>query len=158
MNSRLEGQEWWVLIDQDNRSRMSTREVQAHVQAGRLAPETFVWRDGMSAWASISSIAEFATQNSLRAVPGGQPAAAFNRRLAETVVSSHRAAQQQQVQQQGRRRSVPSPRLALELVVTGAAVLLILLATSYALYAVGAFRSGSSRPGAEAHAGAPAAE
>jgi hypothetical protein len=148
MNPRLEGQEWLVLLDQDNRSKMSTREVQANVQAGKLARETLVWRAGMSAWASIGSIAELATQSSRPTVPRGQPPAKYNPRFAETVASSYRAAQY------ARRPAAPSPNLMLELVATGAAVLLTVLATSYALYTAGAFQAGSARP--HTHAGAPA--
>jgi hypothetical protein len=150
VNSRLEGQEWLVLLDQDNRSKMSTREVQAHVQAGKLARETLVWRAGMSDWASIGSIAELAMQSSRPTVPRGQAPARYNPRFAETVASSHRAAQY------ARRPAAPSPHLMLELVATGAAVLLTVLATSYALYTAGAFQAGSARPHAQAHAGAPA--
>jgi hypothetical protein len=149
MNSRLEGQEWLVLLDQDNRSKMSTREVQAYVQAGKLARETLVWRAGMSDWASIGSIAELATQSSRPTVPRGQPPAKYNPRFAETVASSYRVAQYA-------RRPAPSPMLMLELVATGAAVLLTVLATSYALYTAGAFQAGSARPHAQAHASAPA--
>ena len=105
MNPRLEGQEWLVLLDQDNRSRMSTREVQGHVQAGKLARETLVWRGGMSAWASISSIAEFGLQSSAPTGPRRQMPAGYNPRFAETVISSHRAAQH------GQRPAAPSPRL-----------------------------------------------
>jgi hypothetical protein len=72
MKPRLEEQEWLVVIDQDNRSKMSTREVKAYVQAGKLARETLVWRAGMSAWAAIGSIAELATLPSRPTVPRGQ--------------------------------------------------------------------------------------
>jgi len=141
MNPRLEEQEWLVLIDQDNRSSMSTREVQHQVQAGKLARETFVWRPGMSAWASIGSIPELATQASRPTVPRGQPQAGYNPRLAETVMSGYRAAQQH-----GRRPAVPNPKLTLELVVTGVAVLLTVSAISYALYTAGAFQADNARP------------
>jgi len=153
MNPRLDGQEWLVLINQDDRRRMSTREVQANVETGKLARETLVWRPGMSAWASIASIPELATRASRPTVPRGQPPAGYNPRLAETVVSSYRAAQQY-----GRRPATPSPKLMLELVATGAAVLLIVLATSYALYTAGAFQAGNARPDADTHAGAPTAD
>jgi hypothetical protein len=141
MNSRLEGQDWWVLIHQDNQSRMSTREVRAYVQAGKLAPETLVWRDGMSAWASIGSIAELTMQTSRPTVPRGQGPGRHNPRFAETMISSHRAAQQYV-----RRPAASSGRLVLALMGTGTAVLLTVLATSYALYAAGAFQAGSAHP------------
>jgi hypothetical protein len=158
MNPRLEEQEWVVLIDQDNRSQMSTREVKAYVQAGKLARETLVWRAGMSAWAAIGSIAELATQPSRPTVPRGQLSAGqlpakYNPRLAETVASSYRAAQHY-----GRRPAAAGPKLMLELVATAAAVLLTVLGTSYALYRAGAYQAGGARPGADAHAGAPAAD
>jgi hypothetical protein len=154
MNSRLEGQEWLVLIDQDDRRRMSTREVQANVQAGKLAPDTLVWRGGMSAWASINSIAELASRRSLPTMPRGQLPGGYNPRFAETVISSHRAAQQY-----GRRRpTTSSPRLVLTLMAAGTAVLLTVLGTSYALYTAGAFEAGGARPAAGAHEGAPSAD
>jgi hypothetical protein len=153
MNPRLEEQDWVVLIDRVNQSRMSTREVKAYVQAGKLARETMVWRDGMSAWASIGSIAELATHTSRPTVPRGQLPAKYNPRLAETVASSYRAAQHNE-----RRPAAPGPKLMLELVATAAAVLLTVLATSYALYAAGAYQAGNARPDADAHAGAPAAD
>jgi GYF domain 2 len=146
MDPSLEGQEWLVLIDQDNRSRMSTREVLDSVRAGRLAPDTLVWRGGMSAWASIGSLAELATQNSIPMPPRGQPRSGYNPRFAETVISSHRAARQYQ-----RRPTASNPRLVLALIAAGTAVLLTVLATSYALYTGGAFQAGSGRPDAEAH-------
>jgi hypothetical protein len=46
----------------------------------------------------------------------------------------------------------------LELVATAAAVLLAVLATSYALYTAGAYQAGNARPDADAHVGAPAAD
>ncbi|MEO8185623.1 MAG: DUF4339 domain-containing protein [Deltaproteobacteria bacterium] len=142
-----------MLINQDNQSRMSTREVQAYVRAGKLAPETLVWRGGMSDWASIGSVAELATPSSLPEMPRRQAPAGHNPRLAETVISSHRAAQQY-----GRRPNAPSRRLGLALMATGTAVLLTVFATSYALYTAGAFQAGSARPGAEALPGARPAD
>jgi hypothetical protein len=123
---------------------MSTREVQANVQAGKLAPETLVWRGGMSAWASIGSVAELAAPSSLPTVPRRQPQAGYNPRFAQTVISSHRAAQQH-----GQRPTVSSPRLALALMATAAAVFVSVLGTSYALYTAGAFQAGSARPDAD---------
>jgi hypothetical protein len=152
MNSRLEGQEWLVLINQDHQSRMSTRQVQASVRAGKLTPDTLVWRGGMSAWASIGSVAELAPPNSHPTVPRRQAPAGYNPRFAETVISSHRAAQQY-----GRRPTASSPRLVRALMATGVAVLLTVVATSYALYTAGVFQAGSVGPDADAHPGAASA-
>jgi hypothetical protein len=153
MNPTFEGQEWLVLINQDNRRMMSTREVQAEVQAGLLARETLVWRAGMSAWASIGSIAELAahssrpTQSSRPTVP--RRPEGYNPRLAETMPANRMIAAQYL-----QRPAAANPQLMLELMSTGAVVALIVAITSYALYSAGAFQAGS--PASHAPAGASA--
>jgi hypothetical protein len=148
MNPTFEGQEWLVLINQDNRRMMSTREVQAEVQAGLLARETLVWRAGMNAWASIGSIAELAAQNSRPTVPRQRPPG-YNPRLAETMPANRIIAAQYL-----RPAPAPNPQLMLELMATGAVVALIVAITSYSLYTAGAFKAGGDVPApTHAHAG-----
>jgi hypothetical protein len=152
MNPTVGGQEWLVLINPDNRRMMSTREVQAEVQAGRLARETFVWRAGMSAWATIGSIAELAMQNTRPTVPRTRPLSGWDAPLDRTPrpVFDHDEAQFS-------RPTTLSPGLVLELFATGAAVLLIVLGTSYSLYVGGAFQPGSAHhDGLHAAGGTPA--
>jgi hypothetical protein len=140
MNPTVDGQEWLVLINQDNRRMMSTREVQAEVQAGTLPRETLVWRAGMAAWASIGSVAELATQNMRPTVPRARAAVGWDSPLAETA----RPGSPYDDQRQFSRAQPPSAQLVLELFATGAAVLLIVLLTSYTLYAAGVFQAGGT--------------
>jgi hypothetical protein len=138
MSPTFQGQEWLVLINRDNRRQMSTREVRAELQAGRLASETLVWRAGMNAWAAIGSIAELASPSARPTVPSGRPGG-HNRRFAETIASNHRIAQQYAALRAAQRKPV-----RLQLIATGAAVLLTVVATSYTLYTAGVFRAGSA--------------
>jgi hypothetical protein len=153
MNPTVEGQEWLVLINRDDRRLMSTREVRAKVQAGLLARETLVWRAGMSAWESIGSIGELASQSPRPAQSSSRPAQSssrpaqsssrptmprrspgYNPRLAETMPANRDLAQ--------RYAPRPAPRNSQrtsELVATGATVVLTVLVTSYALYSAGVF-------------------
>jgi hypothetical protein len=147
MNPTFQGQEWLVLVNRDERRMMSTREVQAQLRAGTLARGTLVWRTGMEAWASIDSIAELASQNARPTLPRGRTPDGYNPRLAETIASNHRIARQYATQ-----RAAQSRRLTLDLIGAGAAALLAVAATSYALYRAGAFQPG----GGGAHAAAPA--
>jgi hypothetical protein len=139
MNPTFEGQEWLVLINQDNRRMMSTSEVKAEVQAGLLARETLVWRAGMSAWVSIGSVAELATQSSSRPTVPRQRPPGYNPRLAETMPANRIIAAQYL-----RPAPAPNPQLTLELMATGAIVALIVALTSYALYSAGAFQAGGA--------------
>lgn len=135
MNSMVQGQEWWVLINREDRRKMSTREVRAEVRAGTLARQTLVWRAGMNAWASIDSIAELAPAEARSpAAPRGRPPGSYNRRFAETVASNHRMAEQVAAL-----RVSHSQRVVRERVVTAAAVALAFAATFYALHAAGVF-------------------
>jgi GYF domain 2 len=148
MNPTVDGQQWLVLMSQDHRRTMSTREVQAEVQAGILPRETLVWRAGMAAWASIGNIAELSAQNTRPTVPRARAGAGWEAPLAQT-------AQYDSAHDDPRHDARPraqSPQVALELFATGAAVLLIVLLTSYTLFAAGAFQPGSS-PHASAREG-----
>jgi hypothetical protein len=140
MNPTVGGHEWLVLLSPDNRRTMTTREVQAEVQAGRLSSDTFVWQAGMSAWAPIGSIAELAMPNVRPTAPQAQPSIGWDVPLAQRLRpnSPH---------DDPRQFSPPTtlrPQLVLELVATGAAVLLIVLGTSYSLYVGGAFQPGNA--------------
>jgi hypothetical protein len=141
MNPTVDGQEWLVLISQDDRRTMSTRQVQAEVQAGRLARETLVWRAGMSAWASIGSIAELAMQNTRPTVPRARAPLGWDAPLAQTP----RPGSGHDEELYSSRPTASSSQLVLELIATGAAVLLIVAITSYTLYSAGAFQAGSAQ-------------
>lgn len=135
MDSMVQGHEWLVLINREDRRKMSTREVRAEVRAGTLARQTLVWRAGMNSWASIDSIAELApAEGSSPAVPRGRPPGSHNRRFAETVASNHRIAEQIAALRASHRR-----RVARDVVATVAAVVLTFAATFYALHAAGVF-------------------
>jgi hypothetical protein len=151
MNPTVEGQQWLVLLNSDMRRMMSTREVQAEVRAGTLTRDTLVWRAGMAAWQSISSISEFGLSNNRPTVPRAR-AAGWDAPLASPrpdAASGHDAYES--------RSHAQSPQLVLELIATGAAVMLIVAVTSYALFAGGAFQAGSSHaPASSPEAGARA--
>jgi hypothetical protein len=151
MNSTVEGQQWLVLINPDMRRTMSTREVQAEVRAGTLARETLVWRAGMAAWQSISSINELGLSNNRPTVPRARAAGW------DAPLSASRPDAGGGYDAYPSRPHAQSPQLMLELIATGAAVLLIVAVTSYTLFAGGAFQAGSphtpaSSPGASAQA------
>jgi hypothetical protein len=152
INPTVEGQQWLVLINPDMRRMMSTREVQAEVRAGTLARETLVWRAGMAAWQSISSISELGVSNNRPTVPRAR-AAGWDAPLAASprpeAVGAYDAYES--------RSHAQSPQLMLELIATGAAVLLTVAVTSYTLFAGGAFQAGSPHaPASSPEAGAQA--
>jgi len=163
MNQTGDGQQWLVLINQDTRREMSTSEVQTEVQAGVLSRETLVWRAGMSAWQSISSIAELGLANARPTVPRAKATVGWDAPLVPTPrpqaghdhaghqhAGHHHAGHHHSYQLS--RSGAQNPQLILELVATGAAVLLIVLVTSYTLYAGGAFRAGGESHGEGTHA------
>jgi hypothetical protein len=155
MNQTVDGQQWLVLINPDNpdmRRMMSTREVQAEVRAGTLARETLVWRAGMAAWQSISSVSELGMSNNRPTVPRAR-AAGWDAPL--TASPRPDAAGDEDLY--APRSHAQSPQLVLELIATGAAVLLFVAVTSYSLFAGGAFQAGSPHThGSAPEAGAQA--
>jgi hypothetical protein len=152
----VDGQQWMVLINQDNRRMMSTREVQAEVHAGTLARDTLVWRAGMAAWQSISSISEFGLSNTRPTVPRAR-AAGWDAPLSQRPDAE--GGYDHPGHAHASRPTAPNPQFMLELIATGAAVLLIVAITSYTLYAGGAFQAGGGEHGGDgSHAAASTAE
>lgn len=154
MNPTVDGQQWFVLINQDSRRMMSTHELQAEVRAGTLARETLVWRAGMSDWQSISSIGELGMSNTRPTVPRARaagwdaplipfpdPDAAGGYAAGGYPAGGYAAGGYDAYEARSRAQS---PQLILELIATGAAVLLIVAITSYTLFAGGAFQPGSA--------------
>ncbi len=52
--------EWYVVIDGEQAGPLSPEEVEAYHASGRITTETFIWRDGMQDWKTLSDVDVFA--------------------------------------------------------------------------------------------------
>jgi predicted Zn finger-like uncharacterized protein len=51
---------WYVVIDQEQVGPLTVDELAAHVAAGRVGADSYVWREGLADWQPVSLIAELA--------------------------------------------------------------------------------------------------
>lgn len=51
--------EWYVVVDGDQVGPIPSVEIDSYYMAGKIGPDSFVWRDGLSDWVAISTLPEF---------------------------------------------------------------------------------------------------
>mgnify|MGYP006195058633 FL=1 len=52
--------EWYVVIDGEQVGPITVQEVESYFMSGRIAADTYGWRDGMGDWQHVADIPEFA--------------------------------------------------------------------------------------------------
>jgi hypothetical protein len=146
-------QPWLVLVGAGDQRTVQTAALRAALQARAIAPETLVWRAGMSNWAPVGSIGEL--------VQAAAPAPA-GWDVPQTQPSSAQQAAQQYLSARGpglgdtttyaawdppqgrvvARASAPATNITSELLATGMVVFGIVMFTLYVLSLGGAFEAG----------------
>ena len=53
-------QEWYAVINGEQSSAMSAEELEAYFYAGQIQADTYIWKEGMANWDSLSGVPTFA--------------------------------------------------------------------------------------------------
>ncbi len=74
----METEQWYLYLDGDREGPFTSDELRAHAAAGRLRPDDFLWREGMTRWerASATRALEPAPAKPARAAPRVAPSPA----------------------------------------------------------------------------------
>ncbi len=60
VEKKLQTREWFLFYNESQYGPFTEEEVQGLAGVGKITPESFVWKDGMSDWEKIGSLAHFA--------------------------------------------------------------------------------------------------
>jgi len=160
-------QPWLVLVAAGDQRTVQTSALRAALQARAIAPETLVWRAGMSNWAPLGSIGELVQQPA-------PPAPGWDVQPTQAPSSAQRAAEQYLSTRgpglgdtttyaawdppQGRvvaRQPAPPANVTSELLATGMVVFGIVMFTLYVLSLGGAFEPGGGTQAAHGASHSP---
>jgi hypothetical protein len=61
VQKKLQTREWFLFYAESQYGPFTEEEVQGLAGVGKITPESFVWKDGMSDWEKIGSLAHFAS-------------------------------------------------------------------------------------------------